>query len=185
MGMPGASRDGYGRLNSLSVSVHPIVDEARQNVDDSFAYITDAPQTSFANTTVYSDFAKLLLLMWEQAPEAMPDAEQKATALLKRYKRYVRIFPFAQPTYWRLRGWHEWLNGRESQALKSWSKALAEAASKDMPYEAGMTHYEIGRHLPVSDPRREQHLGQAVGILTELEATFDAAQAEAALRDVT
>lgn len=156
--------------------------EARQSVDDSFDYIKQAPHTSFANTTVYSDFIFLLLLLWEQSPQTAADLKPKAAALLQRYRQYTRVFPFALPSYWRLRGWQEWLNGRYARAFKAWDRALAEAARKQMPVEAGMAHYQIGRHLPAADPARAEHLAQAARILAALGARFEADQAQAALQ---
>jgi hypothetical protein len=72
-----------------------------------------------------------------------------------------------------LNGWREWLNGRPTSAIKSWDQSLKEAQRLRMPYDEGMTHFEIGRHLSLTDPQRSHHLDEASRILTELEASHD------------
>jgi hypothetical protein len=39
-----------------------------------------------------------------------------------------------------------------------------------MPREQGLTHYEIGRHLPANDPNRQKYLNRAVEIFAQLQA---------------
>jgi tetratricopeptide (TPR) repeat protein len=151
--------------------------EAVLSVTAAYAYSTKAPHSSFANTTIYADLLTLLLLLQQGMPAQVPDAPVQVKTLLKRYRQYTRIFPFALPTYWRLRGWAEWINGRSSAAFQSWHEALAEGKRLDVPYEIGMAHKEIGCHLPLDDPQRDYHFNQAVTILTTLEATFDRDQA--------
>jgi hypothetical protein len=48
-----------------------------------------------------------------------------------------------------------------------------------MPYEQGLAHYEIGRHLPATDPARATHLSQAYAIFSQLNAAFDVARVTA------
>ncbi len=52
-----------------------------------------------------------------------------------------------------------------------------------MPYEQGLAHYEIGRHLAVDDPIRREQLTQACEIFARLEATYDLERAQAALNE--
>jgi len=47
-----------------------------------------------------------------------------------------------------------------------------------MPYEQGLAHYEIGRHLPFDDPARQDHLSQARVVFTRLEANYDLRRAQ-------
>ncbi len=157
------------------------LDQAQKSVEAAYAYARHAPHSSFANTTIYADLLTLLLNLQEQTPTTVPDAPGKIKKLLKRYKQYARIFPFALPTYWRLRGKADWLNGHSPVAFKHWHKALSEAQRLDIPYEEGMAHSEIGRRLPNNDARRMAHLNQAIAIFSELEATVDRETAEVAL----
>jgi tetratricopeptide (TPR) repeat protein len=147
------------------------LEAARGTAESTSTYAMQAPHTAFANTTIYSDLLTTFFLLWEQTSQ--PQFPIITKALCKRYKQYTRIFPFALPTYYRLNGWREWLNGRSSAAHKSWQAALSEAQRLQMPYEEGMAHFEIGRHLPATDPQRHHHFTQAQRILTQLEATHD------------
>jgi tetratricopeptide (TPR) repeat protein len=142
-----------------------------ETAESTFTYAMQAPHTAFANTTIYTELLTTLLLLWEQSPQ--PHLPAKTATLCKRYKQYTRIFPFALPAYYRLNGWREWLNGRPTSAIKSWDQSLKEAQRLRMPYDEGMTHFEIGRHLSLTDPQRSHHLDEASRILTELEASHD------------
>ncbi len=50
-----------------------------------------------------------------------------------------------------------------------------------MPYEQGLAHYEIGRHLAVDDPARQAHLARAAEIFGQLEAAYDLRRVHEAL----
>jgi hypothetical protein len=39
-----------------------------------------------------------------------------------------------------------------------------------MPYEQGLAHYEIGRHLPSSHPQQQEHLQQALTLFARVGA---------------
>ncbi len=45
-----------------------------------------------------------------------------------------------------------------------------------MPYEEGLAHYEIGRHFPVSDPARQEHLARAAKASSKMGAAGDLAR---------
>jgi hypothetical protein len=47
-----------------------------------------------------------------------------------------------------------------------------------MPYDLGLAHYEIGRHLPVSDPTKQEHLRHAEQIFSQLGAAWDLERAQ-------
>lgn len=141
---------------------------ARETAEAAFPYASRAPHTSFANTVIYSDLIMTLLLLWEQS--AASGIPAKAQTLAKRYRQYTRIFPFARPTSCRLSGIVAWLNGRPASAHKLWQRALSEARRLQMPYEEGLAHYEIGRHLSPTDPIRSYHLDQANYIFADLGA---------------
>ena len=72
-------------------------------------------------------------------------------------------------------------NGRPAQAHKAWHKSLAVAQRLAMPYEQGLAHYEIGRHLQPADPRRPVHLAQAQVIFGQLEARHYLARTQSLL----
>ena len=105
---------------------------------------------------------------------------QKACRSLR---RYARRYPIGRPRAWLYQGWYDWLSGKARKARKAWRKSLAEAQASAMPYEEGLAHYEIGRHLPAGDPARQEHLSCAVEIFTRLGAAYNLTRANEVLRD--
>jgi hypothetical protein len=95
---------------------------------------------------------------------------------------FARIFPFGQPRAWLYQGLYHWLEGKSVKAHPAWRKSLAAAERLAMPYEQGQAHYEIGRHLPLDAPTRQEHLARACEIFARLEAAFDLARAQEALK---
>jgi len=91
----------------------------------------------------------------------------------KGLRGYARVFPIARPRALICQGLYGWLRGNPRQAHKTWRKAQARAENLAMPYEQGLAHYEIGRHLPVDDPGRGEHLSRAVDIFSRLDAAWD------------
>jgi hypothetical protein len=67
------------------------------------------------------------------------------------------------------------------KAHKAWQKGLMYAEQLEMPYEAGLAHYEIGRHLPFDDPDLEIHLARACDLFAGAEAKYDLRRARASL----
>ncbi|MEP7287794.1 MAG: protein kinase [Chloroflexota bacterium] len=85
----------------------------------------------------------------------------------------ARIFPIARPRARLALGRHAWLCQQPEQAFKAWHQGLAEAERLHMPYEQGLAHYEIARHLDKNDPDRIEHLNHAQDIFARLSATYD------------
>jgi hypothetical protein len=50
-----------------------------------------------------------------------------------------------------------------------------------MPYEQGLVHVEIGRHLRSGDSARQEHLAQAAEILARVGARYDLERVKAEL----
>jgi len=50
---------------------------------------------------------------------------------------------------------------------------LDHARALEMPFDEGLAHYEIARHLPPDDANRLEHLEQAITIFTELGTGYD------------
>jgi hypothetical protein len=115
----------------------------------------------------------------------VPTLKSKARQAGKALQKFVRVFPIGQPRAWLYRGQQAWLSGRQGTAQKAWQKSLVTAKRLSMPYEQGLAHLEIGRHVPASGKSltaREQHLAQAHDIFTKLGASPDLARVEQALQ---
>jgi tetratricopeptide (TPR) repeat protein len=92
--------------------------------------------------------------------------------------RFARQLPLGRPYAHLWRGLSAWLAGRESRAMREWHKAASLGAALGLRYEVARAHFEIGRHLPVSESRAS-HLRQAqeeferLGCAVELERIRD------------
>ena len=127
------------------------------------------------------------LSLWEARAKGDHEAaneksyQELAWQACKGLRRFAWVFPFAQPRSWLFQGWYAWLAGKRGKAHKAWRKSLAHAKNLDMPYEQGLAHFEIGRHLPASDTGREEHLQHAIDIFGQLDAAWDLKRAQETL----
>ncbi len=135
----------------------------------------------------YAAMAQAYLTLWEaelnsqqtiSGPE-IANLKAKAQQACRLMHKYAQMFPIGRPRAWLYQGWYDWLNGKRSQARRAWQKSLAAAGWLTMPYEEGLTHYEIGRHATGSE--RQNHLAHAVEILTQMDAAYDLDRAQQAM----
>lgn len=139
---------------------------------------TTKPAIPF-NVDGYASVATVYLERWEQAIERQePIEEFKLNARLacKALKEHSQAFAISQPHTWRCRGLFEWLSGYSLLAYASWKKSLQAAERLQIPYQLGLAHYELGRHLGSNNPKRSHHLTRAEEIFTQLGAADDLAK---------
>jgi eukaryotic-like serine/threonine-protein kinase len=133
----------------------------------------------------YAGVAEVSLALWEASNQdsAMDrgtlarQARQACAALQK----FAHVFPIGQPRAWLMYGLAEWLSGRSGPAQAAWQKSLAAAEDRGMIYEQGRAHDEIGRHLPVKDLARQEHLARAEEIFAQISLVSDPARLRAEL----
>jgi predicted ATPase len=129
----------------------------------------------------YAGLAETYLTLWEtsagQLPVRRADVERRASQACDALNHYARLFPIGQPRALLCRGLHAWLRGHADRAHRFWQHGLGAARRLEMPFEAGMLHYEIGRHQ--TGKQRQQHLGQAAAIMRRLGALGELARVEA------
>ena len=155
---------------------------AQKAVEKAAALIAEAPPPpAYVAFDGYASVARVYLGLWEAELGAdnshLAQAGQRACKMLS---GFARKFPICQPAALRYAGLWSWLAGQSQQANRKWRQSLAWAEKMDMQYEQGQAHYEIGRHLSLDDPRRQQHLARACEIFARLEAAYDLDQAQAA-----
>ena len=128
--------------------------------------------------------AEVSLALWEASgnqpsPErtALAESARQACAAL----RYTRRLPIGQPSAWLWQGLYDWLAGKPSKAHTAWQKGLKTAAKLSMPYEQGLAHSAIGRHLGADEPARQMHLTRACDIFTRLQAAYELGRAQQVL----
>ena len=159
---------------------------ARKTAQVALEKIETSSPTAIRAFEGYASLAELYLNLWENSGGEQPD-ETDARAKLagttcKALLKFGRVFPVGQPRAHLCQGVYEWLLGKPHQAHKSWQKSLSYAQQFEMPYEAGLAHYEIGRHLPLNDPHRSERLMQACDIFDKLGAIYDLERAQGALQ---
>jgi tetratricopeptide (TPR) repeat protein len=123
-----------------------------------------------------SGLAEVYLTQWERGPASagIPEAARQACQALRRYaRRYRSALPGA--LLWR--GWSYWLAGHRRRAHRAWRRSLMTAERLLMPYDQGLAHYEIARHLDPQEPAHSDHLRRATEIFAGLGAAYDLGRA--------
>jgi tetratricopeptide (TPR) repeat protein len=128
--------------------------------------------------------AEVCLTLWETGGVSL-SVDDKTLAHMagqatKALRNYARNVMYGRPRAYLWQGLYHWLAGKPRRAHKLWQKALAQARALEMPYEQGLAYYQIGRHLVVNDPAREEHLGRAAELFRQLQAAYDLARVQAA-----
>lgn len=101
-------------------------------------------------------------------------AKQACQTLLKATRAYPVWLP--QALIWR--GLYEATHGKEGKALRTWQRSLRTAREFGLPYEQGLAAYEIGRHLPESEPERSAYLAQASDVFVKIGDRYHQAQVQ-------
>jgi len=156
---------------------------AHQSADAVARLIIRSRPTVFATLDAYAAIAEVYLALWEASGTGNTRVELAVAAKqsCKALHGYARTFPIGQPRAWLAHGLYQWLSGKTSSAHRSWLRSLAAARQLAMPYDAGLAHFEIGRHFAPHDPRRQDHLAQAQALFAELSAGYDLGRVARAL----
>lgn len=148
--------------------------------------IAKTSPTSFLSLPGYRGIVETYLALWEKNPQSpVPNLKAQIRRANKALRGFARVFPIGQPLAQLGQGIFEWQAGRRYAAREHWKKGLAAAKRLGMPYAEGLIHYELGRHLPLADPARLDHLTQAGDIFTRLGASYEVERAQEALRCTT
>jgi tetratricopeptide (TPR) repeat protein len=169
----------YGELLEvyLRQAEHHKVPSTAQRVSD---MSTAAHVIEWSQLPAYANPAEAYLSLWEDGC-AEPGIKELADQACRKLERYARVYPIGRPRAWLWRGRYFWLSGKTPKAGRLWRKSLAAAEQLAMPYERGLAHYEIGRHLDASVAERMAHLQQAFDIFSRLGAEPARQRARAAL----
>ncbi len=172
----------YARLY-LHQGDHRMALQMVDKITDQFA--RSAP-TVYTAIYAQSALPETLLTLLETRPEASEEQRntwKKQLAFgMRNLSGYARVFPIGQPRMRLWRGLSDWLERKPDQAAQNWQKAIHAANKLNMPHDAGLAHYEWGRHLKAGDPARTEHLNAALDIFTRIDAVYDANRTRAALK---
>ena len=159
---------------------------ARQTNEAASRLIAESPPTPLSAFADYIGVALVYLTLWEAAAQR-PESEQRlyrqfARRAYRVLRIYAWVFPVGRPRILLTLGLYHWLNGKPAKAMQHWHKGLAFAQKLGQPYEQALLHYEIGRHLPPTDPAFHDHLSQAKDLFSRLDSPYDLAQVEQTLK---
>jgi class 3 adenylate cyclase/tetratricopeptide (TPR) repeat protein len=153
------------------------VQMAREAVQKATRLIYHSRSMSNFDQEAYSGVCETLLgflmdsLRAKSAERGALDREAaKACGILK---RFAYMFPPARPRAMIWSGLMNWCRGRERRAFRAWEIAHGSAEGMEMPYDAGLALFEIGRHQAPTDSRRIQNLAAACEIFEKLGARYD------------
>jgi hypothetical protein len=156
---------------------------ARQAADLALHLIAERPPLSYYSLHALAGIAEVYLTLCEGGyygtPEERAHLLARAGQVGAALHCFTRTFPIGAPQAWLRQGQHDWLADRPAAAHAAWTRSLAAAHDLAMPYEQGLAHYELGRHLSGLD--RLQHLMQAAELFTSLGAAYDLARTQLAL----
>ncbi len=150
-----------------------MLEYAKRDADLAVRHLGDITRSPFSIIEILNGIGEVYLAVWEAHNDRHDPVVVQAKAWCKTMFQFATQYPFAQPRAWAQQGWAYWLRGRQSRAFTSWEKSLKMAYLLNMPYEQARTHYEIGRHLALDNPKRREHLQQAEDLFTRLGASFD------------
>ena len=127
--------------------------------------------------------AEVFLTLWELGGAAAGGAERDALRACKSLNRMAQVFPIAKPRALICAGWAAHLGGSPGRARRSWRSSLRLAEGLKMPFERALSHYELGRHLPVGDAARHLHLKCAGELFDQMGAARYAASVQGLLTE--
>ncbi|MCP5098783.1 MAG: AAA family ATPase [Chloroflexi bacterium] len=152
------------------------LDAAKAAADHVAAKMMDTLPAAYVLFSAFAGMTQVYLALWEAAiadgadtSELRPIAEKATKAMA----RFARLHPIGRPRRWLYTGWTHWLAGSPRRAQRAWRKALKLAQNMSMTYEEGLVHYEIGRHLKTTHPKRATHLRAAKSIFERLNAAHN------------
>ncbi|APR81699.1 serine/threonine protein kinase [Minicystis rosea] len=131
----------------------------------------------------YVATCEVFLALYEA--ERAPDLARQAHAACRAMRGYARIFPIGRPYAHRFKGLRAAIDGDLARAERSLLRSIAEAEQLGMPLEAGLAHYDLGRFLPDTDPRKAEHLARAREAFERLDARFQLARVVAVIEGAT
>jgi tetratricopeptide (TPR) repeat protein len=174
-------------------------EQARQAVEAAINLIAQSSPTGFGIIHGYNNVAEVCLALWEaevisdirmpildladvkNSNSDIQNLKSNAQQSCQVLRQYARAFPIGQPRAWLWQGLYYWLSGQRSRAYRAWHKSLAAAERLAMPYEKAFALYEMGRHLPPTEPKRRAYLTSAADGFSQLNTSYDLAHARQAI----
>lgn len=147
---------------------------ARDSADEVSRLIRHQPPIVSYTLEGYAGAAEAHLALWAIAARSGGGEPARAAwASVAALRKTAWVFPVGRPRAFLYLGKARWLAGQPAAARRAWRKALRVAEAMRMPFESGLAHFEIGRHLERRNPARAVHLERATSIFDELGSIGD------------
>jgi hypothetical protein len=146
--------------------------EALRLARESIAHMAGVSTVDYAAMVGLAPAADVLLTLLETGQGDPGELVDWARRGLKAIQRVGRVYSFAMPTYWRMRGRLLKAQGKGRPAQKALERSLALAEDKRMPREQAAALYDLGRWLPPGHPGRAARLNEAAELAERIEAGY-------------
>jgi predicted ATPase len=155
------------------------LERARHYADTTLMYVSKGVSLQFYILDGYTG----MLLTYVRLFEASRDSSllPSLQSAVKAFAQFARLFPVALPRALLSEGLYNFLTGDLNIAYRLCEKSIQTAHQLEMPYDEGLAHLETALHLHPTDPRRVNHLHQAVPLLESINAVYDLKRVQAAL----
>lgn len=120
----------------------------------------------------YAGTVETFLTLWEANPAAQNTLAPLALQALQALQGHAKRFSFGKPRALLWQGLYDWLIGNPEKAYRTWNHALEAAQKLNLPYEEGLAHYQLSRHLAKNEPAYREHLTKTREIFHALEVRY-------------
>jgi eukaryotic-like serine/threonine-protein kinase len=155
---------GYTGAATLRIMNHGVLAKAylyrrdwaqgQHYADETAALLSKESLSTLVMFNGYTGILEVYLAMLERSDLTEREKERLVGEIakwLKAFKRYAKTYAFARSRLMLHTGTYEWLTGKQSDARKSWQKALEYTQKYRIPFDEALIHYEIGRHTEDSN----------------------------------
>lgn len=164
-----AAREAAGRLIRTPNTIHELIIE-RSLVAE--VYLALWERIKSGELTPWTDDGSLLRELREGVARACGGL-----------RKVSRSFAVGSPVASLRSGQYSYLRGRAQEGFAACLKSVDAAKRLGMVHVEASAEFEIGRHLPVGDSARKNHLDRACSGFRRIHATYDLDHAEAAARN--
>jgi hypothetical protein len=121
----------------------------------------------------YSGVADVYFELWERSshdPATAEHLQQCAEKAIKLLVAFEKVFPIGQAVTPIYRAWHEWLTGKQEEAVKSLRRGLEAALKFNMAYEEGLIRLKLATYSQGNLDTRKRNLWRAIEIFEKMGA---------------
>jgi len=151
---------------------------AVQNLTETLSVLKTLPPQVYSLLAIYRTTALLTTEIWESGKtfdgpgfRSLAEIRRTLQSIIKMLKKYNPAFPIGKPCLLYFQGRQDWLNQKNSTAIKFWEASAESARSLSMPWDEANALRELGKHS-VGETARE-YLQNALELFTNSHAAYD------------